>query len=684
VAGRQAIVCTGPERLVSDAALADLAGAGPFTLEAWVLNPEAGNGEGYAALVAAERPPVLFQFARGMLDGGFAAERGGLAFSVPPAAGEWHHLAVASAGGDRGMVSLYVDGELEARREMTVTVAEGARLVIGGGGRRGFSGAVSRLRLHDAALDQAALRRGAGMTHAFAPRPARGDTVAIRRPSLAWQAGSEGVAGFVVYAAADRGAVERRDPGTRIADVPAATTSAEGPLLPIGATCAWCVDQLDAAGRVASPGVVWTFTVDDGRAREPVPRHHTANTTVDAGRLEWTPGPFATGQRLFLGTEEAVVRDATHPARTLSADARTSPWPGPLAPGTRYFWRIDTENGDAGTSRGEVWAFRTQDAPAADELTFFVVTDTHYTAEPASYAGVRTVIDAMNWLPGTAYPEALGGTVRTPRGVIHGGDMLDDGMGPTAAAVWRIFTSDFGVNGEGRVCYPVYEIVGNHDGGDGGAPQEGVRARNRERHGLAAVSDNGLHYSWDWGDVHFVALNKFSGSGPDPERPFNQRWNDPTGSLEFLAADLQARGSGRPVILVQHYGFDDFSAGWGWWSPKDRAATWDVIRDSNVVAYLHGHTHGMTFMKWRGEEIHGPGRTMPSEGIDVIGCGAGQRGPEAAGEFMVFRVRKDEIAVAHRFVDRWGATLRIPIPPAPRWPRPAPSSPSPSNAGAAP
>ena len=132
------------------------------------------------------------------------------------------------------------------------------------------------------------------------------------------------------------------------------------------------------------------------------------------------------------------------------------------------------------------------------------------------------------------------------------------------------------------------------------------------------------------------------------------------------------------MILAQHYGFDDFSAGWGWWSPRDRAATWEAIRDANVVAYLHGHTHGMTFMKWRGEDIHGPDRAMPSEGIDVIGCGAGQRGPDAAGEFMVFRVRPDEIAVAHRFVDRWGETRRIPIPATARWPRQATVAPEPA------
>jgi len=674
IGGRQAIACEAGQRLVGDAALDPLAGRPPFTLEAWIWNPDVGRAEAYATLAPADRPPVLFQCGSSARDGGLATDSGGLPFALVPGGAAWHHVAVVSTGDS---AAVYADGELEAQGDLPLAFAAGPRLAIGAGGRRAFTGAIARLRLHDCALDQPAVRREAGMIHAFAPEPARSATVAVRRPTLRWRAGMEGVSQYVVYAGTQRAAVEQRDPATRIAEVAAPTTSVEAPPLPVAASCHWCVDELTADGRVAGPGVVWSFRVDDGRAREPLPRDRTANTSPGQAELRWRPGPFAVRQRLFFGTDEATVRAATQPVATLAAEAATSAPPGPLRPGTRYFWRVDGDDADGGTAAGVVWSFRTQDEPTRDEFTFFVVTDTHYTADPASFAGVRAVIDAMNWLPGADYPAALGGTVRTPVGVLHGGDMLDDGAGPTAAEVWRIFTADFGVNGEGRLCYPLYEIVGNHDAGDGSPPQEGVRARNRLRRGLAALSDNGLHYSWDWGGVHFVALNKFSGSGPDPRRPFNQPWNDPTGSLEFLAADLPARGAGRPVILLQHYGFDDFSAGWGWWSPEDRAATWEVIRDSNVVAYLHGHTHAMTFMKWRGEDIHGPDRRQPTEGIDVIGCGAGQRGPDAPGEFMVFRVRPDEVAVAHRFVDRWGETRRIPIPPEARWGRGADTDASP-------
>jgi hypothetical protein len=113
VAGRPAIVWEGAERLVSDEPFAASTGAGPFTLEAWVRNPNAAPGEAYAALVAPERWPVLFQFARGTADGGFASERGGLSFAAAPAAGEWHHLAVTVTAGEQRTATLYVDGELE-------------------------------------------------------------------------------------------------------------------------------------------------------------------------------------------------------------------------------------------------------------------------------------------------------------------------------------------------------------------------------------------------------------------------------------------------------------------------------------------------------------------------------------------------------------------------------------------
>jgi len=64
-------------------------------------------------------------------------------------------------------------------------------------------------------------------------------------------------------------------------------------------------------------------------------------------------------------------------------------------------------------------------------------------------------------------------------------------------------------------------------------------------------------------------------------------------------ADLVG-SSGRPVILIHHYGFDGFSTADGtdcdegedeWWSANDRLAYWNSIAPYNVVAIFTGHKH---------------------------------------------------------------------------------------------
>jgi hypothetical protein len=119
---------------------------------------------------------------------------------------------------------------------------------------------------------------------------------------------------------------------------------------------------------------------------------------------------------------------------------------------------------------------------------------------------------------------------------------------------------------------------------------------NRKRANPPTQRDGGhAHYSWDWHDVHFVQLGLYGGNGTVAEQYDH---SDPGNSLDFLRNDLaQYVGqSGRPVILIQHYGFDDFSTGRDasqqvWWSDAQRAALWDVLAPYNVVAIFAGHIH---------------------------------------------------------------------------------------------
>ena len=179
-------------------------------------------------------------------------------------------------------------------------------------------------------------------------------------------------------------------------------------------------------------------------------------------------------------------------------------------------------------------------APGARAATgpltsFFVLGDTHFLAdknEPEkmtanSAAYTSRLVDTLNKLPGTEFSgEAGGGTVPTPNGVLHVGDVIDTGdkTGPVPLAMqrteWAAYVAQFGLTGtEGRLRYPVIEIAGNHDAPQGtGHAIEQMAARQRVRKNLKAISKNGVHSSWEWGGVHFVTLGLIVGTDGSVDR----------------------------------------------------------------------------------------------------------------------------------------------------------------------
>jgi hypothetical protein len=161
-------------------------------------------------------------------------------------------------------------------------------------------------------------------------------------------------------------------------------------------------------------------------------------------------------------------------------------------------------------------------AATAEPVSFFLIGDTHYFAakeKPAalddnSRITTSRLIDWLNKLPGTDLPDAAGGgKLPTPRGVIHAGDLIDSGdKGSSATARQQqetelaAFHADFGLTGaDAKLKWPTYEVHGNHDGPRGeGIVVPHIIVRNKKRNGLADLADNGLHYAWTWGGVHFL------------------------------------------------------------------------------------------------------------------------------------------------------------------------------------
>jgi cytolysin (calcineurin-like family phosphatase) len=218
------------------------------------------------------------------------------------------------------------------------------------------------------------------------------------------------------------------------------------------------------------------------------------------------------------------------------------------------------------------------------DLTFMVTSDTHagYSEKivmPGHPEGVgveaanAVVIAAMNELPGTLLPPALGGVVGQPRGVLVAGDLTETGQ----AIEWARFEAMYGLTGkEGWLHYPVYEGAGNHDVWGG----KYVNQQVAKRHG-------GARYSWDWNDVHVVCL----GEAPNAE------------DLAWLREDLAATGPGTGVVLFFHYPLEGPTARHNWFGSGPFPDELDrVLTGYDVLGIFNGHFHTSGMYRWRGRD----------------------------------------------------------------------------------
>ena len=239
------------------------------------------------------------------------------------------------------------------------------------------------------------------------------------------------------------------------------------------------------------------------------------------------------------------------------------------------------------------------------ELTFYSYSDIHYGADHGGKAPPKEkseMMEEINTLPGKPYPDAVGGVVGTPRGVIMQGDLINDGaVAQKYPKQWADYIADFGVNGEGRCKWPVFEGVGNHDLNDNLFVFNKVKERNVIRKQLKLidnVSSNGYHYSWDWEGVHFVNLNLFGGNVWQGEADAYGWAHHPQGARDFLIKDLQEHvgTSGRPVVYIQHFRPIDEN----WWTYAAADKLHKVLQNYNVIAMLVGHQGGGVKNVWRG------------------------------------------------------------------------------------
>ncbi len=225
----------------------------------------------------------------------------------------------------------------------------------------------------------------------------------------------------------------------------------------------------------------------------------------------------------------------------------------------------------------------------------------------------------------------------------------------------------------------VYDGLGNHDVveptiwqkaacdfGDSACVDPGALRADIADRKRSTVKTFGMgpHYSWDWQDVHFVQLNLYPGNGTVAEQ-FSQ--SSPDNSLAFLQLDLAmfVGASGRPVVLMHHYGFDSFSIGEDgeqWWTEAQRTAYWDAIAAYNVVGIFTGHKHLAASENYK-VPFHRPAnRVSGPEFIPTFVSGAAKNGAYLDAQFTQDALqvtRRDQNGTAQPGLARYGLRANL-------------------------
>jgi len=219
------------------------------------------------------------------------------------------------------------------------------------------------------------------------------------------------------------------------------------------------------------------------------------------------------------------------------------------------------------------------------DLTFLLGNDLHMGglngAEDADeyYVWAKRTVVAANNIAGEAYKSPLTGTVDTPLFMLNSGDTLDNANDyPTSMEKYLEY---YGTDGtDGLLNYPVYTVRGNHDS------HAAILSHIVDTHG-------DYKYRFIANGIHFIVCDTYVQSVADGVNSADSQC-----SYDWLAEQLSLIGKNDRIVLFQHYDFLTEFGIWGvdpniykWWHKDDADALYDLIKDYNIVAILHGHVH---------------------------------------------------------------------------------------------
>jgi hypothetical protein len=241
-------------------------------------------------------------------------------------------------------------------------------------------------------------------------------------------------------------------------------------------------------------------------------------------------------------------------------------------------------------------------------LTLFGWSDQHVQVD-GNGEHLIPAIEAMNSLPGKAYPEALGGVVEKPAFVFGLGDVSEWPSQAAKNTYEQLITK--------RLKFPSYDVAGNHDIG-GLSPSDTVLNWLRQRHGS-------LRYTFEKGDVVFIALfSEYDETLNNPAQPISKP------ALDYLRKTLAKVPEGKPIVVATHLCFDAIT---------NRDEFVDALGSANVILVLGGHYHKAVVTRYRGINFV----QLPSPA------------PKSAGEVTVIRITENRlVAVPFNYREnRW-------------------------------
>jgi Icc-related predicted phosphoesterase len=237
----------------------------------------------------------------------------------------------------------------------------------------------------------------------------------------------------------------------------------------------------------------------------------------------------------------------------------------------------------------------------------------------------------MNNMPNVSYPSYLNlGKVNRPSFLMHLGDITEHGyasewnspsLGDQRSYVQTLEHLDSRIK--------TYETLGNHDG-----------KTNDIRTAIAAKQGN-TYYSFNDQGVHVVVL--------DPYKKSSIRYPDlDDEQLAWLKNDLKAQTTQTPTIFTMHVWPDTTTGDRTCHLGTSSQKLAQVIDDTNVLAFLHGHGHAGGKTSWNGIDVLSTGFCYMRSGC-----------PGGTPTFQVINITDDRmVALEYNWdANRWGSVL---------------------------